>query len=229
MNFQFAEVIFSFEFLNLLLDAFLFHWLCTLEVFLISLRFLWARVVFWSPFLVVIVEYAQFTSGAKAGSRDIGLIEHMKSVFWLEGCQEVGKLGLFLVRTEIVAFETFWNWWFRFGFLCSWCSYLLSQWILLDGLGLPLFLWSSNQRSALLWILVWRAQSRFVLGWSVNLIARLNWLVLRLCWYWSSKLDFLILQLSHLDSFTGVCYTATCASWPLLLAGRRAGSGLLNV
>ena len=31
----------------------------------------------------------------------------MKSVFWLEGCQEVGELGLFLVCTEIVSFETF--------------------------------------------------------------------------------------------------------------------------
>lgn len=145
LNFQFAEVILSFEFLNLLLDAFLSHrlWLyrlCTGEVFLISLRFLWAGVVFWFLFL----EYAQFTSGTEAWSRNVGLIEHMKSVFWLEGCQEVGKLGFFLVRGEIVAFETFWNWRFRFGFLCCWCGYLLSQWILLHGLGLPLFLWSSN-------------------------------------------------------------------------------------
>jgi hypothetical protein len=51
LNFQFAEVILSFEFLNLLLDAFLsdrlwLYRLCTGEVFLISLRFLWAGVVF---------------------------------------------------------------------------------------------------------------------------------------------------------------------------------------
>lgn len=158
----------------------------------------------------------------------------MEGVLWLEGCQQVGELRLLFMSTKIVSFETFWNWWFWFSFLCCWCCYLLSQWILLHGLGLPLFLsiimmWSFNQRWALLWILIWRAQCRFVLCWSVNLIAGLGWLVLCLRWNWTSEFDFLVLILGHLDSFTGVCYTATCTGWPLLLAGGRGGSALLNI
>jgi hypothetical protein len=72
-----------------------------------GLSYLFAISLGWRCFRFLFLEYAQFTSGAEAWSRNVGLIEHMKSVFWLEGCQEVGKLGFFLVRGEIVAFETF--------------------------------------------------------------------------------------------------------------------------
>lgn len=73
------------------------------------LRFLWA-IFLLLVLCLLLLEYAQFTSCAKAGSSDIGLVEYMEGVFWLEGRQEVGKLGFLSVRSEVVSFETFRYW-----------------------------------------------------------------------------------------------------------------------